>query len=79
MELFDNKTGRWHRRQNKFSKIWEQTEATVRLVVTYFNWIWIHSCKENTAAMRAGLATAPWNWDSLITLSHTLLTHNLQN
>ena len=60
-------TGRWHRRQNKFTKIWEQTEATVRLVITYFNWIWIHSHKENTAAIRAGLATAPWNWDDLIT------------
>ena len=60
-------TGRWHRRQNKFSKIWEQTEVTVRLVITYFNWIWIHSRKENTAAMRARLATAPWNWDDLIT------------
>jgi IS1 family transposase len=30
-------TGRWHRRQNKFAKAWEQTEATVRLVVSYFN------------------------------------------
>ena len=30
-------TGRWHRRQNKFSKLWEQTEVTARLVVGYFN------------------------------------------
>jgi IS1 family transposase len=43
-------TGRWHRRQNKFSKLWEQTQVTVRLVVSYFNWIWQHSRLETTAA-----------------------------
>lgn len=32
-------TGRWHRRQNKFGKMWEQTKVTTRLVVSYFNWI----------------------------------------
>ncbi len=36
-------TGRWHRRQNKFGKLWEQTKVTTRLVVSYFNWIWRHS------------------------------------
>ena len=41
-------TGRWHRRQNKFAKIWKQTELTVRLVVGYFNWIWVNSRKKNT-------------------------------
>ena len=60
-------TGRWHRRQNKFAKVWEQTEATVRLVVSYFNWIWVHSRKNNTAAMRTGLAIAPWSWHDMIT------------
>lgn len=59
-------TGRWHRRQNKFAKVWEQTEVTVRLVVSYFNWIWLHSRKENTGAIRAGLASAPWRWHNLI-------------
>lgn len=62
-------TGRWHRRQNKFAKVCSQTEGTVRLVVSYFNWIWVHSRKENTAAMRAGLATTPWSWHDLITYS----------
>jgi insertion element IS1 protein InsB len=60
-------TGRWHRRQNKFAKVWQQTEATVRLVVSYFNWIWVHSRKGNTAAQRSGLAIAPWSWHDLIT------------
>ncbi len=50
-----------------FLKAWGQTEATVRLVVTYFNWIWIHSRKKNTAAIRANLAFAPWSWHDLIT------------
>ena len=59
-------TGRWHRRQNKFAKVWEQTEVTVRLAVSYFNWIWTHSRKKNTAAMRAGLAENPWGWHELI-------------
>ena len=26
-------TGRWHRRANKFGKLWEQTKVTTRLVV----------------------------------------------
>ncbi len=52
MELLESKLDGVHRRQNKFAKVWEQTEATVRLVVTYFNWIWIHSRKKTTAAMR---------------------------
>ena len=30
-------TGRWHRQQNKFGKVWEQTLVTLRLVVSYFN------------------------------------------
>ena len=58
--------GRWHRRQNKFAKVWAQTEATVRLIVSYFNWIWVHSRKKTTAAMREGLAIAAWSWDDLI-------------
>lgn len=32
-------TGRWHRRQNKFGKAWEQTKVTLRLVISYFNWM----------------------------------------
>ena len=58
--------GRWHRRQNKFAKVWVQTEITVRLAIAYFNWIWVHSRKENTAAQRAELAIAPWSWNDLI-------------
>ncbi len=42
----------------KFGKLWQQTEITVRLAIAYFNWIWIHSRKNNTAAQRAGLALA---------------------
>ena len=46
--------------------LFQRSTGTARLVTTYFNWIWTHSRKENTAAMRAGLATAPWNWHDLI-------------
>ncbi len=48
--MIRQQTGRWHRRQNKFSKAWEQTKVTLRLVVSYFNWIWRHSCLGTTAA-----------------------------
>ena len=42
----------------KFGKVWAQTEITVRLAfaergvsrIAYFNWIWVHTPKENTAA-----------------------------
>jgi IS1 family transposase len=60
-------TRRWHRRQNKFGKVWEQTEMTVRLVISYFNWIWQNTWTRTTAAQRAGLATEPWHWDDFAT------------
>ena len=60
-------TGRWHRRQNKFGKVWEQTKVTTRLVVSYFNWIWQHSRLKTTAAQRAGLTRQPWTWYDLVT------------
>jgi hypothetical protein len=60
-------TGRWHRLQNKFSKLWEQTKLTVRLVVSYFTAIWLHSHFKTTAAQRAGLATHFWTWHELVT------------
>ncbi len=60
-------TGRWHRRQNKFGKLWTQTKVTLRLVITYFNWIWQHSCLGTTAAQRAELAARPWTWNDIAT------------
>jgi IS1 family transposase len=60
-------TGRWHRRQNKFSKAWEQTKVTTRLVVSYFNWIWQHSRCKTTAAQRAGLSSRSWTWFDIAT------------
>lgn len=59
-------TGRWHRRQNKFGKLWEQTKVTTRLVVSYFNWIWRHSQLKTTASQRAKLTTVPWTWDDIL-------------
>ena len=56
-------TGRWHRRQNKFGKLWEQTKVTARLTIGYFNWIWQHSREKTTAAQRAGLACDRWSWN----------------
>ena len=53
--ILRQQTGRWHRRQNKFSKLWNQTNVTLRLVITYFNWLWQHSCLGTTAAQRAEL------------------------
>ena len=59
-------TGRWHRRQNKFGKIWEQTEITTRLVVSYFNWIWSNIRWGTRAAQRAGLTSRRWTWNDLV-------------
>ena len=58
-------TGRWHRRQNKFGKVWEQTETVSRLVITYFNWIWKHSRLKSTAAQRSGLTSHEWTWKDI--------------
>lgn len=60
-------TGRWHRQQNKFGKVWEQTKVTTRLVVSYFNWLWENSRSGTTAAQRAGLSEQKWTWDDLAT------------
>jgi hypothetical protein len=60
-------TGRWHRLQNKFGKIWEQTKVTARLVVSYFNWLWKNSRLGTTAAQRARLTAWQWTWDDLAT------------
>jgi IS1 family transposase len=60
-------TGRWHRRQNKFGKLWEQTKVTTRLVVSYFNWMWQHSRFKTTAAQRAGLSDHAWTGRDLVT------------
>jgi IS1 family transposase len=38
--ILRQQNGRWHRRQNKFSKVWAATEWIVRLAITYCNWIW---------------------------------------
>ena len=65
--IIRQQTGRWHRRQNKFGKVWEQTKITARLVVSHFNWIWKHSRTKNTAAQRAGLASRPWSWHDIAT------------
>ena len=58
-------TGRWHRRQNKFSKLWQQTKVTLRLLISYFNWIWVHSRLGTTAAQRADLTSEPWTWKDI--------------
>lgn len=62
-------TGRWHRRQNKFGKLWEQTKVSTRLIVSYFNWIWKHSRLHTTAAQRAGLTAQSWSWHDLVSFS----------
>jgi IS1 family transposase len=70
--ILRQQTGRWHRRQNQFGKLWAQTKVTARLVVGYFNWIWQHSRFKTTAAQRADLATRPWTWQDLATFPTTI-------
>ena len=64
--ILRQQTGRWHREQNKFAKVWEQTKVTARLVVGYFNWIWENIRLGTTAAQRAGLTEEKWSWNDLI-------------
>ena len=65
--IIRQQTGRWHRRQSKLGQIWEQTKVTLRLVLSYFNWIWQHSYLGTTAAQRADLADLPWTWSDIAT------------
>jgi hypothetical protein len=43
----------------------EQTEIALRLVISYFNWIWQHSCLGTTSAQRAELTDRPWTWNDI--------------
>lgn len=63
--ILRQQTGRWHRRQNKFSKVWGQSKVTLRLLISYFNWIWVHSRLGTTAAQRADLTLEPWTWQDI--------------
>ncbi len=65
--ILRQQTGALHRRQNKFSKLWERTEMTMRLAITYYNWLWSNSWTGDTAAQRAGLALEPWSWWNVLT------------
>jgi len=40
-------------------------KVTLRLVISYFNWIWLHSRLGTTAAQRADLTSEPWTWQDL--------------
>ena len=71
MELSGNRLRKRHRRQNKFGKVWEQTKITARLVVSYFNWIWVNSRLGTTAAHRAELSNQSWTGNNLATY-HTV-------
>ena len=51
--ILRQQTGKWHRHQNKFAKVWEQTEVTTRLVLIA-TLIRQHSRLGTTAAQRAG-------------------------
>jgi insertion element IS1 protein InsB len=66
--ILRQQTGRWHRRQNKFGKVWLQTKVTTRLVLSYFNWIWTHSRLKTTAAQSAGLTDHTWSWFDILSL-----------
>lgn len=67
--ILRQQTGRFHRRQNKFSKRWDSTKIVVRLLVTFVNWIWINSRKKTTAAQRANLTDRKWSWHDVCSYS----------
>ena len=60
--ILRQQTGRFHHKQNKFAKRWEWTEIIVRLLVSFYNWIWVSSRHKTTAAQRANLTDRKWNW-----------------
>ena len=62
-------TGRWHRRQNQFGKLGEQTKLTTRLGVSYFNWIWQHRRLKTTEQRNEQdeRTQRPWTWHNLVT------------
>lgn len=65
--IMRQQTGRWHRWQNKFGKAWQQMKLALRLIISYFDWIWQHTRLDTTAAQRAALASSPWTWHDFAT------------
>ncbi len=61
--ILRQQTGKWHRHQNKFAKVWEQTEVTTRLVliatlIGFGNIVgW-----EQRQHSELGSASTPWTW-----------------
>jgi insertion element IS1 protein InsB len=68
-------TARWHRRQNKFAKVWKQTKVTLRLVIGYFNWIWLHSRARNYGGSTSRPNVRTLDLAGHCSLSHALLRH----
>ena len=65
MGLFVSKQGVGIGDRTNARKAWEQTKVTLRLVISYFNWIWRHSCLGTTAAQRADLTARAWTWNDI--------------
>jgi hypothetical protein len=59
-----------------FGKIWEQTKVTLRLIVGYFNWIWVHSRARNHGGSTCRPNLRTLDLAKYCCLSHTLLRHN---
>ena len=36
--------------------------SRLNAIISYFNWIWVHSRLGTTAAQRADLTSEPWTW-----------------
>jgi hypothetical protein len=71
MELSDNRQIGGIKNKTLFGKIWDMTKVPVRLVVSYFNWIWVHSRHKNTAVQRALLYSRTMDLEGSGYLCHT--------
>jgi len=67
MEFKDNRRDDGIENSISLAKCGNKPSVTVRLVVSYFNWIWVHSRYKNTAAQRVGLTQEQWTWNDLVT------------
>lgn len=68
-------TGRWHRRQNKFSKRWDMTKITTRLVVSYNKMDLATSPTQNNCRTKSRISHSFLDLARAYHLSHITLMH----
>ena len=74
--IIRQQTGRWHRRQNKFGKLWEQTKVTTSVGGQLFQLDMETQSNEEYSCSKGWISLSDLVMARYRNLSHTLLRHD---